>query len=93
MQYFSDIDIACGPVGNNLLTMFAMQRGSRMVTYFPPQGAHIMAYYQSFCSALGVELYAICGSGEYWDDPKRSLNSLRWEVDVDSVARVLGDLL
>lgn len=92
MQYFSDIDIACGPAGNNLITMCFMQPGSKLVTYFPPQASHFIAYYQSYCSSLGVDLYAICGSKFWWDGPKNSLDNLRWEVDPDLVNKVIEQI-
>lgn len=89
MQFFSDIDVAVGPVGNNLLTLFAMQKGAKLVTFFPATGSYIMAYYQNFCSALGVELYALCGSREWWEGQPNVLNNLRWEVDVDSLTQLV----
>ena len=92
MQFFSDVEIAIGPAGNNLLTMFAMQPGSKLITYFPKHGSHIISYYQTFCSAMGIELYAICGSEHWYEDGNNTLNDLRWNVDVDSIAKLLDRL-
>jgi hypothetical protein len=85
MQYFSDIDVLAGAFGNNLMTLFAMQPGSRIVTFFPPHAAYVMAYYQSYCSALGIELSAVCGSNQHWEGQPGLLNNLRWDVNVDAV--------
>ena len=91
MQLFSDISIAVGPVGNNLMTLFAMQPGSKLVTFFPPKAAHVMAYYQNYCSARGIDLYAVCGHHERWEGLEGSLNSLRWEVDTESIGRLIAE--
>ena len=93
MQFFSEIAIAVGPVGNNLMTLFAMQPGSKLVTFFPPKAAHVMAYYQNYCSARGIDLYAVCGHNERWEGSEGPLNNLRWDVDMESVGRLIADAL
>jgi len=92
MQFFSNIDIACGPAGANLTTMCFMQPGSKFITYFPPQASHFLAYYQSYCSDVGIDMYAICASKYYWDGPKTSLDNLRWEIDRDEVVSLIERL-
>jgi len=92
MAFFSEIRIGCGPIGNNLISLFSMQPGSKLVTYFPKQASHFLSYYQSFCSYLGVDLFAICGTEVGWEGPKSQLDNLRWDVDHNEVLGIIEGL-
>ncbi len=89
MQYFSEIKVAVGPVGNNLLTMCFMQPGTKLIVYFPSIAWHIIPYYQNFCSAGGIELIAVCATKAWETDEKPGLDGVRWEANVESLKQLI----
>jgi len=87
IRLYADVSIAIGPIGNSLMGLCFMRPGSTVVVLTPEPLAYCLAYYQSFCSALGLRLLAVVST----DFDQGRWNETPWQLAPDLVARVLGE--
>jgi len=94
IRLYSEIDVAVGPLGNSLMGLCFMRPGSTLIVLTPEPLVYCLAYYQSFCTSLGIHLVAIVSS-HFGPNPEgvKGMNNSPWTLDSELTYNVVRKVM